>query len=267
VSVYKDEFNLHYADWVKSVQNKPDICGIPSFDNDLLPLWDLIAEVNPSKATEVETEFENIVANQGRALEGYMYNPQVTHAYVTTVDAHVADSNNTTVPSGMTHLVKADQYDPANTNVLNVRHFPHFNGPDFENVQISYKTATKTNNNHRNAIAEIGLLFSVDTRPIPPTGWKFINYDFGDTGGPYKRTYLYLICRPVNQKDTRAVDFIGSYQAATEGSGYINDGYKWVPLYEYKYDETSSRDERYDLAIGDFDNFVFLTVHYTPFEW
>jgi hypothetical protein len=46
----KDDFDSRYVDWVQSVQNKPDICGIPNFDKDLLPLRELAAELDSDKA-------------------------------------------------------------------------------------------------------------------------------------------------------------------------------------------------------------------------
>jgi hypothetical protein len=122
----KEAFDAGYTAWVQSVENKPDICGIPNYDNDLLPLWDLVAEINPAKAGEIEREFQNIVTARGTHLEGYMYVPASSQTYIAAIDVRKIVSSNTTVPGGMTVLVKNDMYDPKSTNVLNIPRATNF---------------------------------------------------------------------------------------------------------------------------------------------
>jgi hypothetical protein len=180
---------------VQSVENKPDICGIPNYDNDLLPLWDLVAEINPAKALEIEREFQNIVTARGTKLAGYMYVPASSQTYIAAIDIQKIASSNTTVPGG---------------------------------INMSYK------------LSAINL-----------------------------SSYAYLLYRPVNENDTRAIDFIGSYQAANSGSDYIDDGYEWVglhPDFAPNNPEAVSRFYIYS-TFPAYDGYTYLTVHYNPFEW
>lgn len=118
-------------------------------------------------------EFENRVAARETALAGYVYVPQGSQTYITAIDIRVADPSNTSIPSRMTNLVRADAYDPAHENVLNLLHFS-FEGS--KNLQVAYKTATKAGNSHRNAIAEIGLAWADD---VVPSGWEQVDYNMG----------------------------------------------------------------------------------------
>jgi hypothetical protein len=250
----QEAFNTGYADWVQSVQNKPDICGIPKFENDLLPLWELVAAVDPAKAQQIEAEFEKIVTARGTALAGYVYVPQGSRTYITAIDIQQRAASNTTVPGGMTSLVKADMYNPASPTVLNI--VPALR----DNFQIAYKTAIKANNNHRQAIAEIALTWGV-AEPVIPAGWQKVNYNMGPTLLT-DTLKMYLIYRPVNQSDTRAIDFIGSYRADTEGTGYIDGGYEWVGLHP----AFSADNPRWNITTFS-STYTYLTVHYNPFEW
>lgn len=55
-----------YEDWVLSTVDKPDLCGIQNFQQDLLPIWELINDDNLAAA--VKKEFEDRAVKQGILL-------------------------------------------------------------------------------------------------------------------------------------------------------------------------------------------------------
>lgn len=95
----------------------------------------------------------------------------------------------------MTNLVKTAMYNPASEEVLNIYRvmFP----TAAENLQITYTTATKAGNNHRNAITEIGLTWG---DAVLPAGWEKVSYDMGPVlrSGNSGKIAMYLIYRRVN---------------------------------------------------------------------
>jgi formylglycine-generating enzyme required for sulfatase activity len=68
-----DLFAAGYADWVADVTNHPTLAGIPNLNQDLVPLWDIVQVINPTKAAEIKSEFDDRVARRGIALAGLRY--------------------------------------------------------------------------------------------------------------------------------------------------------------------------------------------------
>ncbi|MDR2808096.1 MAG: hypothetical protein LBB43_03715 [Spirochaetaceae bacterium] len=242
-----EQFTSGYDAWVQSVRSKPDLCGIPNFNNDLIPIWTIAAEVNPAKATQIKTEFDKRVETRGVALAGFKYtpppSPDPVYTYVTSID--VRNTSSSDVPSGFTNLVKTDMYNPGGGSVLDANAKA---GGSW--LRIPYQTTARSHN--REAIAEIDVVStgSSSTRATR-SGWTTINMDLNKgAGGPY----LWLMYRKVNQNDTQAIDFIGSYCESGAGSGQINSGYSWVG-------------GRIDLNKSAGGHYVYLTVHKSPFRW
>jgi hypothetical protein len=69
-----DDFGAKYETWVNSIQNQPDICAIGNFNDCFIPLWDLVAQVDSSKAVAVENEFQLQLAERGSQLASFVYN-------------------------------------------------------------------------------------------------------------------------------------------------------------------------------------------------
>jgi len=60
-----DNLIKEYKDWIKSINAKPDICGIGDFSQSLIPIWELVkAGGYEAKATELENEFNERVSAQ-----------------------------------------------------------------------------------------------------------------------------------------------------------------------------------------------------------
>ncbi|MDR2445506.1 MAG: hypothetical protein LBD44_06195 [Spirochaetaceae bacterium] len=66
-----EQFMAGYADWVASITGKPDLCGISGEDS-LIPIWDIVAEINPGKAEEIEVEFIVRTAKRAITLEDFV---------------------------------------------------------------------------------------------------------------------------------------------------------------------------------------------------
>ncbi|GHV32322.1 hypothetical protein AGMMS4952_22490 [Spirochaetia bacterium] len=64
-------FIAGYDAWVASVEAKPDLCGVPNLAKDLIPVWDLVKEVNAGKAELIHTEFLERVKERGIALAAF----------------------------------------------------------------------------------------------------------------------------------------------------------------------------------------------------
>jgi hypothetical protein len=241
-----EQFNAGYAAWVASIPARPDLCGIPNLDNDLIPIWTIAETVNPSKAAEIHQAFRTQAQTQGTALRNYKYvPPATTYSYITDLD--VKRTSSEAVPSGYTNLVKKDMYNPDNTNVL-CANAGIWGSASW--LRIAYKKVVG-NGNH-NAIADLAVV-STGSSQTPPSrsGWTTINIDLNE-GTPGVR--LWLQYRKVNSSDTQAVDFIGSYCEDGPASGQILSGYSWVSGLT-------------DLNAGCGGKYVYLTMHKSPFTW
>jgi len=63
------ELKNSYGDWLNSIADNADICGIGDFNQSLIPLWELAAASGyPSIAKELENEFNARAVRQGKAL-------------------------------------------------------------------------------------------------------------------------------------------------------------------------------------------------------
>jgi hypothetical protein len=64
-----EELKRSYGDWLNSIENKADICGIGDFNQSLIPLWELAAASgNSALAKELENEFNTRAVKAGKAL-------------------------------------------------------------------------------------------------------------------------------------------------------------------------------------------------------
>jgi hypothetical protein len=239
-----EAFTNGYSNWVSSVKKNPDICGIPNFSNDLIPIWQIAAEVSAGKGAEIKAEFDRRATTRGVALEGFKYvPPEPVYTYVTAID--VQNFSHTSVPSGYTNLVKTDMYNPDGGEVLDAN-----KGNTGWYLRIPYKR--EYGNNNHNAIAELKLRYGPSSAPYE-SGWTTIGLELnkGVVG-----SYVWLLYRRVNSGDTMAIDFIGSYCEGSAGSGQILSGYDWVNTWE-----------RVDLNKGAIGKYIYLTVHKVPFKW
>jgi hypothetical protein len=245
-----DQFTNGYAAWVESVKANPDLCGIPNFDDALIPIWDIVAQVNTNKADLIRAEFEHRASIRGIALTGYKYEPPATmYSYITDLDVKTTSAVN--VPSGYTNLVKKDMYNPDNGNVLCAN--AGIWG-DAAWLRIAYRK--QSGNSNHDAIADLAVA-NTGSSSTPPTwdGWHTINVDL-NKGVP--GDYVWLLYRKVNSSDTEAVDFIGSYCEDGPPSGQILNGYLWV----------QGTGRSVDLNAGSsIGSWIRLTMHKSPFTW
>ncbi|MDR1176384.1 MAG: hypothetical protein LBK83_13060 [Treponema sp.] len=261
-----EQFMSGYAAWVDTVRSNPDLCGIPSFER-LIPLWEIVEQINPTKANAIQAEFERMVQVQGIKLAGFTYKPD--RSYVTDIEVFTQTIKDgvPTGRTGYTNLVKDDMYSPdkgAVTDTSGKRFYP-------SNILFSqwtplpyvvYNLAAATPNN---AIAEVRVARS-DAQM--DTGWQKINIDLTLGGRNY-----YLWYRKVTQTDTQAIDFIGLYSADSPGSGQLLSGYEWVNMYETtigsKANSSVTLVSTINLGrinLSDY-GYTYLTVRKIPFEW
>jgi hypothetical protein len=241
-----DAFGNGYAAWVQSIQNQPTLAGIPNFDQDLIPIWEIARPiVGDTKADEIRDSFVGIYTARGSALAGYVY--KELPAYVTLLNVEDRGGNGSeSPPSGYTNLVRTDMYNPnGGREALDANR-----GAGGPWLRIAYKTAMNDNNG---AIADIRVTRSDWSYPASYTaGYTKINVDLNKgVGGPY----IYLWYRKVNRADTQAISFIGSYCEDNAPSGVIASGYSWV---------SDMVDLNGGLSKG---KWIKLTVKKIPFTW
>ena len=235
-----DQFAIGYADWVQSVRNQPTLAGVPNLNQDLIPIWEIARYIDPGKAEAIFNRFEQIVSKRGTNLQGFKY--VEIPAYVTALDAY--KSSGTGVPSGYTHVVRTDMYNPNGGEVLDTNR-----GNAGSTIRIAYKSEAILNNN--DVIADIMILSGKNASA--PAGWQKIGLDLNSGAGAWSE-YLYLAYRKANSNDTQAISFIGSYCESSGGSGQILSGYSWV----------SGRKDLNSKAAG---RYIYLTVQKKPFTW
>ncbi|MCL1957126.1 MAG: MACPF domain-containing protein [Fibromonadales bacterium] len=64
-----EDLKRNYGDWLNSIEDKADICGIEDFNQSLIPLWELAtATGNSNLAKELENEFNVRAFKAGKAL-------------------------------------------------------------------------------------------------------------------------------------------------------------------------------------------------------
>lgn len=233
-------FNAGYSNWVNSIKANPDLCGIGDFNQCLIPIWTLVAEVNATKANAILQEFNNRVKNQEKTLGNYS-------TFITAINAW--NQKGTDTPSGYTALVRTDMYSGNHGDVLDANH-----KAKGDYIRIGYLSQLKDSNH--DAIADIVVLRG-NNAPAP-AGWIKIGYDLNKGA---KGEYLYLAYRKVNANDTKAIDFIGSSDTGNPPSNIlINSSWSWVKF--------SGSSEWADINKGcKNSNYIYLTVHKTDFKW
>jgi hypothetical protein len=270
-----EEFLAGYDSWVASVKTNPDLCGVPNLTNNLLPIWELAALINPVKAAAIQQEFEDMISVQGSKLDGFTYQPE--KSYITALDVFMYAGLDAapTSHNGYTNLVKSDMYSPdrgvvydffsvqALRDFLITRYGANFNTlwdtmkKNYLPSPQPYLAYLRTAANPHDAIAELKL--STTTTSLG-AGWQVINVNLHESGF----TPLYLHYRKVNQNDVVAIDFIGCYQDISEGSGEILSGYEWV---------NGVNTGRVSLSYSNVGAILsgkigqYLTVHKAPFKW
>jgi len=247
-----DGFTANYRDWVDSVANQPDICAIGNFRDCLLPLWELVAQVDPAKAQAVETEFNKLLKKRENELEimgsigpepkPYIYNLSVGEI----------------IPAGYNYVNNG----PAGSGYILDANSQVKNGSKV--VRIGYKKEINANNHL--AIAEIKVVDGRNnTAPNLPAGynyndgWRAVYSDLnlGNSG-----IFRYIIYRLVNENDKYAIDNIGAYDNFNQNDGHDLAGmvgWNWVTWYN------SSNWANLNYGVG--GNYVYLTVHKSPFTW
>jgi hypothetical protein len=89
-----DQLNSQYAEWVKTLDDKPDICYVNDFKNSMVPIWELVDDANISQA--LKDEFDSYVAGANSMINGYdfVYVPAPpTKQYIVDIIV-VTDGNN-----------------------------------------------------------------------------------------------------------------------------------------------------------------------------
>ena len=251
-----DDFTANYQGWVDSVASQPDICAIGNFCDCLLPFCELVEQLDPTKAKAVEDEFNNQLAKRGSELKDMVY---VEPAYVETKPYIYNLSVGESIPAGYV-FVKTGPTGIGGSNL------------DANNqvkkgskvVRIGYLRKVEANNHL--AIAEIKV---VDERTntahnLPAgynynEGWRAVYSDLnlGNSG-----VFRYIIYRLVNKNDKYAIDFIGAYDNINRNDGHDLGGktdWDWVTWHN----STGWADLNKDVG----GNYVYLTVHKSPFTW
>jgi len=65
-----EKLTEQYATWVKSLDNKPDICQVSNFQNSMVPIWEL---TDGETADALKTEFNKYVVTYETLLGKYLY--------------------------------------------------------------------------------------------------------------------------------------------------------------------------------------------------
>jgi hypothetical protein len=278
-----DEFMERYPDWVASIQDKPSICRIDlsnfadTIASDLIPIWELVKEINADKADEIQDEYNYMVVTQGGALAQYV--PRV-QGYITDIDPSQQSDGN--LGGIYTDLVKADAYITDDVEILNAN-----GGSGRPSTQIRYKKST-TDSERRNAIAEIRVVYGPD--PASAAGYEqgFTACPVSLNSGTNASANVWLLYRKVKPSDTTAIDFIGSYvgpySAVNSNAGgtqniqnTLEDIAKWLmqkqpdvitpPSIASGYEYAGNGSSSINLNILADGNAIYLTVHKSPFKW
>jgi hypothetical protein len=273
--------NNGHKDWVASAMTKPDLCGIPDFDDSLLPIWELAEQVNPSKTAAIRAAFESMVAARKIKLAGLASQPG--RYYVTALNVFMLSGleNTPDVPADYTDLVKDDIHSPDKGEVIDTYIYTFIRNdlqanpsPNlFENswpfMQEFYHLekeqpyiAYSRTANPSEAIAELRV--APATKSLG-TGWQVIDVNLHEPG----QSPLYLHYRKVNQNDTEAIDFIGSFVAyENPGSDQILSGYEWVNggYVDDKGDLVNTGRANLSIPVH-WSVYMGLMVHKSPFAW
>jgi hypothetical protein len=262
-----DDFKEKYDEWVTSIQDQPDICAIGNFGQSLIPIWTLIAQVNPDKATAVQNEFFDQANTRGVALEGFVYHDVETKPLVYDVQV-LTDTTSKPNNNSAYRFVQEDEVYYTDSQIAPMNGNRYAGTKD---IYVVYLPELRPNNHE--AIAEIKILDKGKTPdpdpnpPAAPAGWKMAAINTGTTGdlnAGSAGNFIYLIYRTVNANDTQAIDYIGSYVGMNDippGFDFKEPGYSWV-VYE-------NRDDPGDLNLGAGAStpYIHLTVRKVPFIW
>jgi len=83
-----------YGEWVKSIDTKADICGIPeNFSDGLMPIWELAETIDPAKAAALKTEFQKRAKEQGEKLPGRLVYTQADPINITAAPISMSHLN------------------------------------------------------------------------------------------------------------------------------------------------------------------------------
>jgi len=249
-----DDFTVKYHDWVDSVTSQPDICAIGNFRDCLLPLWELVKQVDPAKAQTVEDEYYNQLEKSESILESLVYKK-----YVETEPFIYALSIGESIPAGYNYVKNGPT---GGGSILDANSQVNKGS---KVVRIGY--LSKVEGNNHLAIAEIKVVDGRnDTFPHLPAGcnydegWRAVYSDL-NLGNP--GIFRYIIYRLVNENDKEAIDFVGAYDNSKD-----NDGHDLAGMVDWKWVTWHNSTNWAELNLGlSGSNFVYLTVHKSPFTW
>jgi len=272
-----DEFSSQYASWYSSLDSRPDVCGIKTFNENrtMIPLWRFIKEVSPTKADSVETLFKQDCTDRGVKLKGHI----VYIPVVTAVNVFAQSSDYTFIPPPYNRVVLdefADKQNDAesfeekkqakNGSVQDLILDANRNaGGAYINIFYSASQVPDLNGYTGKAISDIIILNGKNINA--PAGYTKIGVDLNQGAGS-DTDYLYLAYKKATtDPNEKVIDFIGGKvfkTAQLPGLPPVDDGtWHWVP------ERNSSGFQSMVAAdlnkgCGTSSNYIRLLVHKIP---
>lgn len=170
-----DEIADQFQDWAKSISKKPNLCKIASFDQSLLPIWELIDD--PELKNIYQKEFDDLAVQRQNHLNSlkYVKTPEYVTDILVVYDGK-AEKAKSKVPDGYEYV-----YLNPGTQYKTILDTNHDAGGDF--IFIVYNMGT----NKEDAIVDIQVLSG---KNHILKGWTKIDVDLNrDAGGDY--IYMY----------------------------------------------------------------------------
>lgn len=86
-----EQLNDQYAEWVKSLEGKPDICYVYDFKNSMVPIWELVDDADIAKA--LSDEFSTYVSDANSMITGFDFDHSMDNVSFITDIVVAADKN------------------------------------------------------------------------------------------------------------------------------------------------------------------------------
>jgi len=266
------DFTKKYDSWYTSLTaSNSAVCGIDRFNEktNMIPLWDFVNLVLPTKATQIKTEFNKNCTDRGVKLKGHViYAPVMTD-----LNVFSASSNYTYIPSPYNRVVLeafADRENNTEAFVEKTNQILDCNKhtiPTSKKINIFYTTRQMSNYNDYTgrAISDIFVISGgiLNSNPSIPSGYTRISIDLNEKAGG---DYLYLVYRKATASDTEVIDFIGGiiYDKDFVGNLPARDDGRWEWVTQR--DKNGKFEQYADLnkGCGVASKYIRLLVHKIP---
>ena len=206
-----EEISGKYAEWVKSIANKPVISGIGDFDKAMLPIWELVDDA--AAAASLESTFEQLAKKSQSEL--LLLDP--VKLYITEIGVYSEPESADAlkqIPNGFVKVKLNPGTD--NEEVMDAN-----KGAGGDYIYLAYRLST----DRTNAITDLKLAVG-DSSSASVKGYKKISVDLNKNAGG---KYIYLCTKtdPGNSETPRLKEIRGVY-TSNSGSYTLPSNWEWV---------------------------------------